>query len=183
MSRSYKKNPVAKDSGDKKSMKQIANRTVRRRVKDDEDMPARLQHKKMTESWDITDFKTRMTREEAIQWYNEQLEWQKNKGSLTYFLKRYPTLKAWLKYWEKCYVRKQVKNSRLYYNDIYLGTLYESGEFSYTLNSSQSQYMDMEITVHILETIRKAGLNKGFDFQRYLADWKDFPFKNQFEFK
>lgn len=106
MSRSYKKNPFAKDSGDKKSMKQIANRTVRRRIKNDEDMPARLQHKKMTESWDITDFKTRMTRDEAIQWYNEQLEWQKNKGSLNYFLRRFPTLKAWLKYWEKCYIRK-----------------------------------------------------------------------------
>ena len=58
MSRSYKKNPCAKDNGDKKALKQIANRTVRRRVKMDEDMPARLQHKKMTESWDITDFKT-----------------------------------------------------------------------------------------------------------------------------
>jgi hypothetical protein len=43
--------------------------------------------------------------------------------------------------------------------------------------------MDMEITVHVLETIRKAGLDKGFDFHRYLTDWKEFPFKNQFEFK
>lgn len=105
MSRSYKKNPVAKDASDK-AMKRIANRTVRRRVKDDEDMPARLQHRKMTESWMISDYKSRMTREEAIQWYNEQVEWQKNKGSLTYFQKRYPTLEAWLKYWEKCYIRK-----------------------------------------------------------------------------
>ena len=107
MSRSYKKNPYVTDkSAGTKSMKRIANRTVRRRVKDDEDMPARLQHKKMTESWNICDYKWRMTREEAIQWYNEQLEWQKNKGSLTYFKKRYTTLEAWLKYWEKCYVRK-----------------------------------------------------------------------------
>lgn len=101
MSRSYKKNPVAKETGDKKSRKQIANRTVRRRIKYDEDMPARLQHKKMTESWDITDFKTRMTREEAIAWYNDDSvrkpEW---------FKKHCPTLKAWLKYWEKWYVRK-----------------------------------------------------------------------------
>lgn len=178
MSRSYKKNPVAKETGDKKSRKQIANRTVRRRIKDDEDMPARLQHKKMTESWDITDFKTRMTREEAIAWYNDD-----SVHKSAWFKKHCPTLKAWLKYWEKWYVRKQVKNSRLYYNDIYLGTLYENGEFSYTLNSSQSQYMDMEITVHVLETIRKAGLDKGFDFHRYLTDWKEFSFKNQFEFK
>ena len=107
MSRSYKKNPYVTDhSANTKSMKRIANRTVRRRLKNNEDMPARLQHKKMTESWEICDYKWRMTREEAIQWYNEQLEWQKHKGSLTYFLKLYPTLEAWLKYWEKCYVRK-----------------------------------------------------------------------------
>lgn len=105
MSRSYKKNPVGKDANDR-AMKRIANRIVRRRVKDDEDMPARLPHKKMTESWMISDYKSRMTREEAIQWYNEQVEWQKHKGSLTYFQKRYPTLEAWLKYWEKCYIRK-----------------------------------------------------------------------------
>ena len=103
MSRSYKKNPCAKDSGDKKAMKQIANRTVRRRLKnnDSEDMPARLQHKKMTESWDITDFKTRMTREEAIIWYNDDSQYKSDK-----FKKRYPTLEAWLKYWDKCYRRK-----------------------------------------------------------------------------
>ena len=54
MSRSYKKNPYVTDkSAGTKSMKRIANRIVRRRLKDDEDMPARLQHKKMTESWDI----------------------------------------------------------------------------------------------------------------------------------
>ena len=105
MSRSYKKNPVVKDANDK-AMKRIANRTVRRSLKDEEDMPARLQHKKMTESRMISDYKSRMTREKAIQWYNEQIEWQKGNGSLTYFLRRYPTLEAWLKYWEKCHVRK-----------------------------------------------------------------------------
>ena len=101
MSRSYKKNPVGKDNGDKKSMKVIANRAVRRRVKNDEDMPARLPHKKMTESWDITDYKSRMTRDEAIKWYNDDSQHKSEK-----FKRRYPTLEAWLKYWEKCYVRK-----------------------------------------------------------------------------
>ena len=102
MSRSYKKNPCAKDNGDKKAMKQIANRTVRRRIKMDEDMPSRLQHKKMTESWDITDYKTRMTREEAIQWYNELVD----RNPTARFMKRFPTLEVWLKYWDKCYRRK-----------------------------------------------------------------------------
>ena len=107
MSRSYKKNPVATDrSQGTKAMKRIANRIVRRRIKDDEDIPARLQHKKMTETWNICDYRWRMTRQEAIQWYKEELEWQKNKGSLKYFLKRYPTIEDWLKYWEKCCRRK-----------------------------------------------------------------------------
>jgi hypothetical protein len=54
----------------------------------------------MTESWDITDYKTRMTREEAIIWYNES----RNKSEK--FKKRFPTLEKWLKYWDKCYRRK-----------------------------------------------------------------------------
>lgn len=106
MSRSYKKNPVVTDNKNSKDKKRIANQRFRRQINLDDDMPARPRHKKYTESWDICDYKWRMTREEAIQWYNEQLEWQKNKGSLVYFLRRYPTLEAWLKYWEKCYRRK-----------------------------------------------------------------------------
>ena len=103
MSRSYKKNPVVTDkSSGTKLMKRIANRRVRRSLKNDEDMPARLQHKKMTESWDICDYRWRMTREDAINWYEYAIE---HKAS-DYFKKRYPTLEAWLEYWEKCYRRK-----------------------------------------------------------------------------
>lgn len=102
MSRSYKKNPYVTEGGDKKSRKRVANRTVRRRLKTDEDMPARLQHKKMTESWDICDYKWRMTREDAIEWYHYQMKHQAS----PYFKKHYPTLEAWLKYWDKCYRRK-----------------------------------------------------------------------------
>ena len=99
MSRSYKKNPVVTDdSQHKKAMKRIANRTVRRRIKNVEDMPARLPHKKMTETWMICDYKWRMTEAEAIQWYETE-------ASDT-FKKRYPTLESWLKYWKKCHVRK-----------------------------------------------------------------------------
>lgn len=107
MSRSYKKNPYVTDqSQGTKSMKRIANRRVRRRVKNDEDMPARLPHKKMTETWDICDYRWRMTREEAIQWYKKEYKHHKNDGTLDRFLRYYPSLEAWLKYWEKCYVRK-----------------------------------------------------------------------------
>ena len=100
MSRSYKKNPYVTDhSQGTKSMKRIANRIVRRRLKNDEDMPVRLKPKKMTESWDICDYKWRTTREEAIQWYLCECQ-------NTYIQKYYPTLESYLNYWEKCHRRK-----------------------------------------------------------------------------
>ena len=104
MSRSYKKNPFVTDHrrGTTKSLKRLANRAFRRKISCDEDMPARLPHKKMTESWDICDYRWRMTREDAIRWY----KYYSNYEASAYFKKRYPTLEAWLKYWEKCYVRK-----------------------------------------------------------------------------
>ena len=101
MSRSYKKNPYVTDHKRRstKQSKRLANRRVRRSLENYEYTPARSQHKKMSESWDICDYKWRMTREDAIEWYkyNEATE---------YFRKHYPTLEDWLLYWEKCYKRK-----------------------------------------------------------------------------
>ena len=104
MSRSYKKNPYVTDGYGKnrKRYKRTANHVVRRRLKQDEDMPSRINHKKMTETWMICDYRWRMTREDAIHWYENEMEHEAS----TYFKKRYPTLEAWLKYWDKCYRRK-----------------------------------------------------------------------------
>ena len=101
MSRSYKKNPYATDNGNSKNGKRIANRKFRRTLYN-ENTGGRLQHKKYTESWNICDYRWRMTREDAIHWYKNEME---HKAS-SYFKKRYPTLEAWLKYWDKCYRRK-----------------------------------------------------------------------------
>ena len=100
MSRSYKKNPFVTDHrrGTTKGLKRLANRTVRRHVNEMEDMPSRLPHKKMTETWNIHDYSWRMTREEAIEWYKYEAS--------EYFKEHYPTLEAWLNYWEKCHRRK-----------------------------------------------------------------------------
>ncbi len=103
MSRSYKKNPYVTDHKRRstKQSKRLANRRVRRRLCD-EDALGRIQHKKYTESWDICDYKWRMSREEAIEWYESE-----GFGiASSYFKKRYPTLELWLEYWEKCYKRK-----------------------------------------------------------------------------
>ena len=103
MSRSYKKNPYVTDHKRRstKQSKRLANRRVRRRLYD-EDALGRIQHKKYTESWDICDYKWRMSREEAIEWYESE-----GFGIASgYFKERYPTLELWLEYWEKCYKRK-----------------------------------------------------------------------------
>lgn len=103
MSRSYKKNPYVTDHKRRstKQSKRLANRRVRRCLCDENTL-GRIQHKKYTESWDICDYKWRMSREEAIEWYESE-----GFGMASgYFKERYPTLELWLEYWEKCYKRK-----------------------------------------------------------------------------
>ena len=77
MSRSYKKNPVLKDGSrgrhksGKTSMKTIANRKIRR--KPIEELPIREKgaYRKVCESWDISDWSFRQTKEEAIKQYEK----------------------------------------------------------------------------------------------------------------
>ena len=97
MSRSYKKNPIVKDNGKgKKDKKAIANSRVRNKLKDlDYTIANGKAYRKEYESWDIADFVSRWTRQEAINYYN-------NKESFV-DRKRFPTLESWLAYWKKCY--------------------------------------------------------------------------------
>ena len=101
MSRSYKKQPVVNDHKRKstKQNKQIANRIVRRRNKNLMSISSRAYYKRMTETWDITDYAWRWTKEQAIHEYT-------NNSLNKYIYKEYPTLEAWLDYWEKCCKRK-----------------------------------------------------------------------------
>lgn len=56
-------------------------------------------YKRQTETWDITDYRWRWTKEEARQDYEC--------GKLSdYIYDNYPTIIDWLKYWEKCCRRK-----------------------------------------------------------------------------
>jgi len=103
MSRSYKKNPYMKDNGkSKKWSKRKASQKFRRDMAESEELSKGSAYKKHFESWNIADYCSRMTRREAIEWYEHRA---KDEASV-YFLKRYPTLEKWLKYWEKCYYRK-----------------------------------------------------------------------------
>ena len=76
-----------------------------------------------------------------------------------------------------------MRHKNFYYNDIYLGTLYEDGRFDYMVNSNHSEFMDIEATTHILERIRLVGLQKDFDFDRYIQSYDQSMFKDGFEFK
>lgn len=106
MSRSYKKNPYVTDHKRRwtKESKRLANQSFRQQIARDEDMPARPQHKKYTESWNISDYAWRMTKEEAIAWYEKRINDESLRGD--YVRKRFPTLESWLNYWEKSYRRK-----------------------------------------------------------------------------
>lgn len=106
MSKSYRKNPISKDGGtSSKKKKKIMHKTVRRKLNRDisDDSLANIPSKKMYETWDINDYISRYTREDAIAYYNktEKDEWQKE-----WFYKKYPTLEDWLNEWEKNYIRK-----------------------------------------------------------------------------
>ena len=76
-----------------------------------------------------------------------------------------------------------MRHKNFYFNDIYLGTLYENGRFDYIVNSNQSEYMDIEAVVHILERIRLIGLQDDFSFDRYILSYEQSMFKDGFEFK
>lgn len=76
-----------------------------------------------------------------------------------------------------------MKYSRFYYNDIYLGTLYENGRFDYMVSSNFGEEMNIEMVVHTLERIREIGLEKDFDFDRYIQSYQNPHFKDGFEFK
>lgn len=76
-----------------------------------------------------------------------------------------------------------MRHKNFYFNDIYLGTLYENGRFDYMVNSNHSEYMNVEIVVRILERIRLVGLQDDFDFDRYISTYDQSMFKDGFEFK
>lgn len=97
MSRSYKKSPWVNDHKAKstKRNKQIANKKVRQ---SDEEM-SRSSYKKISESWDISDFRWYWTKKEAKSEYENGL-------LSNYIYKHYPTIQKWLNYWEKCCRRK-----------------------------------------------------------------------------
>ena len=99
MSRSYKKVPIAKDRRCGKDMKKFANKKVRRT----NELINGGTYKKVFDQWEIHDYVSRWTKEEAIEHYN------KNKDK-SWFSKRYSSLDDFL---NKVYKRVKSKNNAL----------------------------------------------------------------------
>lgn len=99
MSRSYRKHPIVKDGGrSKKEDRTLANRIVRRKLNNlDYEIADGKAYKKEFESWNIADYISMWTKEEAIKEYERDEYIDK---------KRFPTLESWLNFWEKCMHRK-----------------------------------------------------------------------------
>ena len=77
-----------------------------------------------------------------------------------------------------------MKKADFYYKEIYLGTLFENGYFSYIITSNYSKDIDnIEYIVHTLEIIRESGSSETFDFDKYIDSWNNFTFKDNFHFK
>lgn len=102
MSRSYKKNPITKDNGkSKKTAKTFAVRKTRRKLKNlDYEIANGKAYRKEFESWEIADYVTRWTKEDAIN------EYESKSNKYCWFREQWPTLEDYLNYWEKCMHRK-----------------------------------------------------------------------------
>ena len=103
MSRSYKKSPVVTDKDSAKEDKQKANRKYRRRtIEEDESGGKSKQYKKNYNQYDIHDYKSYETEEQAREGYRGLIA-----EGRTWMLKKYPTEEDYIKdNWEKYYHRK-----------------------------------------------------------------------------
>lgn len=102
MSRSYKKNPVIKDNGkSKKSQKNIANRRLRSKLRQGEELASGGHYKKHFEQYDIADYICRWTREQAIAYYNNE----HIRGG-NWAREHFDTLEDFLKYWKQHMLKK-----------------------------------------------------------------------------
>ena len=96
MSRSYKKNTYCNDGATPRTRiaKRFANKAVRRA--EDIECNKHGNYKKVYDTWNIHDYRYKVTWEEAKKDYEEK----------DYLQKRYPTLKSYYRHWYKCFKSK-----------------------------------------------------------------------------
>ena len=97
MNRSYKKTPIVKDNAGGKIGKRFANKKVRR-LKNE--LLKRGEYKKIYESWNINDYISYYTLEDAIaDWLEEEKDYVPKKYAWRH--KKYKTLENWINAWKK----------------------------------------------------------------------------------
>ena len=100
MSRSYKKNPVVTDGSPHNTQhsKRLASRRLRRSLNNGDELLQGSKYKRHTCSYDIHDYKMRVT------WLENKLEYENDLNCFNRW--RYKNLKELYKYWSKYYKRK-----------------------------------------------------------------------------
>lgn len=96
MSRSHRKHPFRTDHDSSKENRSIANRIYRRKALDEEVPKKSNIHKKYYESYNIHDYVSRWTWEQALR------DWETNE----YLKNRYKTKKEFYRYWYKTMMGK-----------------------------------------------------------------------------
>lgn len=97
MSRSYKKHPYLKESSPHtKHGKRFANK----RVRNSDDTLQHRDYKKQYCSWEISDYKFYMSKQEVID------EFFASRDEEYHWMKKFKTLKEALTWWKKTYLRK-----------------------------------------------------------------------------
>ena len=98
MSRSRKKHPILKDGGkSSKSQKKMANRAVRNYK---EEIPSGSAYKKVYPSYDINDYVSYWSKEDAIH------DYYKYRNEEYGIFRKFKTLKSVLNWWEKTMIKK-----------------------------------------------------------------------------
>ena len=102
MSRSYKKNPITKDTNTNRSSAKFGKRTANRVIRNRRDILNNGTYKKAYCSWCICDYKKRMTQTEF------QREWEIGTSNLSLYLHgHFKSFKQALLWWKKYYRNKQ----------------------------------------------------------------------------
>ena len=102
MSRSYKKTPIVKDNIGGKTGKRFANKKVR---KFKGELLKGGEYKKISESWNINDFISYYTLEDAIaDWFEEEKDYVPKRKAWRH--RRYKTLENWIIAWKKMMLNK-----------------------------------------------------------------------------
>ena len=111
MSRSYRKNTFVVDRHGRnirrKFFKRYHNKSLRNLLKNVDYSVNNSSHKKYTDSWGICDYRWYWSKKDAIsEYYNMIHNEHINPVRYSWFFRKYPTLKSWLKNYNKQVIYK-----------------------------------------------------------------------------